>query len=57
VGYHIKFFKDKFFIQPPIAVTHCAYHAAMPDGFKQLDDKWSKFIFGERGLDFGHNLK
>ena len=30
-----------------------AYHTKLPDGFKQLDDKWSKFIFGEPGFHFG----
>ncbi len=55
-GYHIKLFKDRFFIQPSIAITHRAYHTKVPDGFKQLDDKWSKFIFGEPGFHFGFNF-
>ena len=56
VGYHIKLFKDRFFIQPSIAITHRLCHTAMPDGFKQLDDKWPKFVFGEPGLHFGFNF-
>lgn len=56
VGYHIKLFKDRFFIQPSVAITHRAYHTKLPDGFKQLDNKWSKFIFGEPGFHFGFNL-
>lgn len=56
VGYHIKLFKDRLFIQPSMAMTHRAYHTTLPDGFKQLDDKWSKFIFPEPGLHFGINL-
>ena len=55
-GYHIKLFKDRFFIQPSIAITHRAYHTTLPDGFKQLDDKWPKFIFGEPGFHFGFNF-
>jgi hypothetical protein len=55
-GYHIKLFKDRFFIQPYIAITHRAYHTKLPDGFKQLDDKWPKFIFGEPGFHFGFNF-
>lgn len=55
-GYHIKLFKDKFFFQPSICVTHRAYHTELPDGFKQLDDKWSKFIFPEPGLNIGFNF-
>jgi hypothetical protein len=56
VGYHIKLFKDKFFFQPSICMTHRAYHTSLPDGFKQLDDKWSKFIFPEPGLNVGFNF-
>lgn len=56
VGYHIKLFKDKFFIQPSIAITHRAFHTTLPDRFKQLDDKWPKFIWGEPGFHFGFNF-
>jgi hypothetical protein len=56
IGYHIKLFKDRFFIQPAIAITHRAHHTKLPDGFKQLDDKWSKFVFGEPGFHFGFNF-
>ncbi len=56
IGYHIKLLKDRFFIQPSIAITHRAYHTKMPDDFKQLDDKWSKFIIGEPGFHFGFNF-
>lgn len=56
VGYHIRLFKDRFFIQPSLAVTHRAYHTTMPDAFKKLDDKWSKFFIGEPGLHFGYNF-
>ena len=56
VGYHIKLFKDRFFIQPSFAITHRMYHTKMPDGFKQLDDKWPKFIIGEPGFHFGFNF-
>ncbi|GIZ07759.1 hypothetical protein [Flavobacterium sp. UMI-01] len=56
LGYHIKLLKDRFFIQPSIAITHRIYHTTLPDGFKQLDDKWSKFVFGEPGFHFGYNF-
>lgn len=56
IGYHIKLFKDRFFIQPSVAITHRAYHTTLPAAFKVLDDKWSKFIFGEPGFHFGFNL-
>lgn len=56
IGYHVKLFKDRFFIQPSLAITHRAYHTTLPNGFKQLDDKWSKFVFGEPGLHVGFNF-
>lgn len=56
VGYHFKLFKDIFFIQPSIAVTHRLYHTTMPESFRQSDDKWPKFFFGEPGLHFGFNF-
>ena len=56
VGYHLKLFHDRAFIQPSLAVTHRPYHTSMPDSFKQMDERWSKFFFGEPGLHFGFNL-
>lgn len=56
VGYQINLFKNKFFIQPSLAITHRVYHTKLPDGFKQLDDKWSKFVIGEPGFHFGINI-
>ena len=56
LGYHFTFFKKRFFIEPSIAVTHRAYHTPMPTSFKVLDDKWSKFFFGEPGMHVGYNF-
>lgn len=55
-GYHIKLFKDRFFFQPSICMTHRAYHTQLPEGFRQQDDKWSKFVFPEPGLNIGFNF-
>lgn len=56
MGYHIKLFNDRFFFQPSVCMTHRAYHTTLPNGFKQLDDKWSKFVFPEPGLNIGFNF-
>lgn len=56
LGYHIKLFKGNFFIEPSLAITHRPYHTKMPRAFKAMDDKWSKFFFGEPGLHFGFNF-
>jgi len=53
LGYHLKFFNNRFFIEPSIAVTHRAIHTKMPESFELLDNKWSKFFFGEPGFHFG----
>ncbi|MEM9675949.1 MAG: hypothetical protein AAF992_25385 [Bacteroidota bacterium] len=52
LGYHIKLFNDRWFIEPSIAITHRLLHTEMPESFKQLDDKWPKFNT-EPGLHFG----
>lgn len=56
VGYHIKLFKDRFFIQPSIGITHRPYHTNMPDSFKAIDDRWPNSFIGEPGLHFGFNF-
>lgn len=56
LGYHFKILKGKFFIEPSIAITHRPYHTDMPEPFKRLDDKHSKFFFGEPGFHFGFNF-
>ena len=55
VGYHVKLFNDRFFIEPSLGIAGRAYHTVMPDGFKQKDDKWSKYT-PEIGLHFGYNF-
>lgn len=55
VGYHIKLFKDRFFIEPSIGIAYRPYHTKMPDSFKQKDDKWPKFT-PEPGLHIGFNF-
>jgi len=56
VGYHVKLFKDRFFVQPSVAITHRPYQSRMPDSFKQVDDRWSRFFYGQPGFHFGYNF-
>ena len=55
VGYHVKLFNDRFFIEPSLGIAGRPYHTKMPDGFKQQDDKWPKWT-PEPGLHFGFNF-
>jgi len=56
IGYHVKLFKDRFFIEPSLGVAGRPYFTEMPDGFKEKDDKWPKWT-PEPGLHFGYNFK
>ncbi len=56
LGYHIKLFKDRMFVEPSIAITHRPYHTEMPDSFKEKDDRWPNYFIGEPGLHFGYNF-
>lgn len=53
LGYHVPLFKNRFFMEPSIAVTHRPLDAHMPEAFAEKNDKWPKFFFGEPGLHFG----
>ena len=55
VGYHIKLFKDRFFIEPSLGIAGRPYFTKMPNGFKEKDDKWPKWT-PEPGLHFGFNF-
>ncbi|MBA3978826.1 MAG: hypothetical protein H0X50_11670 [Nitrosopumilus sp.] len=55
VGYHVKLFKDRFFIEPSLGIAGRPYYTEMPDGFKEKDDKWPKWT-PEPGLHFGFNF-
>lgn len=56
LGYHLKIWNNRFFIEPSIAITHRAFHTEMPESFKTLDNQWPKFFIGEPGLHFGYNF-
>ena len=55
VGYHIKLFKDRFFIEPSLGIAGRAYYTEMPTGFKVKDDIWPKYT-PEPGLHIGYNF-
>lgn len=55
VGYHVKLFNDRFFIEPSLGIAGRAYYTEMPAGFKQKDDKWPKWT-PEPGLHVGFNF-
>lgn len=50
IGYQVKLFNNRFFIEPSVAVTHRPIDTNIPNAFAVLDKKWSKFFFPEPGL-------
>lgn len=52
VGYHVKLFKDRAFIEPSVGIAYRPYQTRMPDEFRQKDDQWPKHTV-EPGLHFG----
>jgi hypothetical protein len=55
VGYHIKLFNDRLFIEPSLGIAGRPYYTKMPNGYKEKDDKWPKWT-SEPGLHFGFNF-
>ena len=55
IGYHIKLFKDKLFLETSVGIAGRPYFTKMPEGFKEKDDKWPKWT-PEPGLHFGFNF-
>ncbi len=55
LGYQFRIFKNKFFIEPSLAVTNWPINTNLPDAFQDLEDGYDKFDF-EPGLHFGFNF-
>jgi|WetSurMetagenome_2_1015567.scaffolds.fasta_scaffold197449_2 hypothetical protein len=53
LGYHFQFFKNRFFIEPSISITHWPIRTNVPESFARLENKWSNYFLGEPGLHFG----
>lgn len=53
LGYHIQLFKNRFFIEPSVAMTNWPIKTNTPESFAQLERKWPKVFFPEPGLHFG----
>jgi len=53
LGYHIELFKNRFFIEPSVAVTHWPINTNVPESFAQMERKWPNYFLFEPGLHFG----
>jgi hypothetical protein len=53
LGYHFQFFKNRFFIEPSVAMTHWPINTNVPESFVQVENKWHSYFLFEPGLHFG----
>jgi len=53
LGYHFQFFKNRFFLEPSVAMTHWPINTNVPESFERVESKWSNYFLFEPGLHFG----
>jgi hypothetical protein len=53
LGYHVRLFSDRFFIEPSIAFTHWPINTNMPDSFRARENRWPNYFLFEPGLHLG----
>jgi hypothetical protein len=53
LGYHIQLFKNRFFIEPSVAMTHWPIKTNTPPSFAIKESKWPDYFLFEPGLHFG----
>jgi hypothetical protein len=56
LGYQVKLFKNRFFIEPSVGLTHWPIKTNTPQSFQAKDNKWPKYFGWEPGLHFGYNF-
>ena len=55
-GYHFAFFKDRFFIEPSIAMTAWPINTNLPAAFAAQEKQWPSYFLAEPGMHFGVNF-
>lgn len=56
LGYQIKLFRNRFFFEPSIGLTHWPIKTNTPQSFEVVENKWPKYFGFEPGLHFGFNF-
>jgi hypothetical protein len=56
LGYQVKLFRNRFFIEPSIGLTHWPVKTNTPAAFELKESKWPKYFGYEPGLHFGYNF-
>lgn len=53
LGYHLKLFKNRFFLEPSVAGTYWPVNTNLPASFQLKEKKWNNYFLVEPGLHFG----
>ena len=56
LGYHIRLFKNRWFVEPSIATTSWPVNTNLPASFQVKEDAWPSYFLFEPGLHFGVNF-
>ena len=56
MGYQLRLFKQRIFIEPSVACTSWPINTNLPDDFLVEENKWPKYFLFEPGLHFGINF-
>lgn len=56
LGYQLQLFKNRFFIEPSVGLTHWPIKTNTPPSFKAKENKWPAYFGFEPGLHFGFNF-
>jgi hypothetical protein len=52
-GFHLKLFRNRFFLEPSAAITYWPINTNMPESFAKMESKWPNYFLFEPGLHFG----
>lgn len=55
-GYQIRFFSNRWFLEPSVAFTYWPVNTNLPESFQVEEDKWNNYFLFEPGLHFGFNF-
>ncbi|KAB2877726.1 hypothetical protein F9K33_15650 [bacterium] len=56
LGYHFQLLKNRFFLEPSVAMTHWPINTNVPETFDKLENKWPNYFLFEPGLHFGYKF-
>ncbi|MEO0896795.1 MAG: hypothetical protein AAFY71_10380 [Bacteroidota bacterium] len=56
VGYQFRFWEDRIFLEPSVAITSWPVNTNLPESFQVFEDQFPKYFLAEPGLHIGFNF-